>query len=110
MAVGVVAFLVGAILFRNLAQGLIGFAIIFGSTAEFWLGTSVVSIDEKQATLVRTGFSLSAESSGWMLSVLFGITGELGSRRLKRRERWTLSGACISGTVRTIEKVLRGRF
>ena len=57
-AAGILAFLIGAILFRNLLLGLVGFAIIFGSTAEFWLGTSF-SIDEKRAT-VRTGFSLSA--------------------------------------------------
>jgi len=58
LAVGLLAFLVGAILFRNIVLGLVGFAIIFGSTAEFWLGSSF-SIDEERATK-RTGLSLSA--------------------------------------------------
>ena len=48
LAVGLLAFLVGAILFRNIVLGLVGFAIIFGSTAEFWLGSSY-KIDEKGA-------------------------------------------------------------
>jgi len=56
-AAGILAFGVGAFLFRNPVLGVVGFAIIFGSTAEFWLGTSF-SIDEKKAT-VRTGISVS---------------------------------------------------
>ena len=56
-AVGLLAFGLGTLLFRNVLVGAIGFAIIIGSTAEFWLGSSF-SIDEKGAT-VRTGFSLS---------------------------------------------------
>lgn len=55
--VGILAFLIGTILFKNVLVGLIGFAIIIGSTAEYWLGSSF-SIDEKGAT-ARTGFSLS---------------------------------------------------
>jgi len=58
LAAGLLAFCVGAILFRNTLLGLVGFAIIFGSTAEFWLGTTF-TLDEKRAT-VRTGFSLTA--------------------------------------------------
>jgi hypothetical protein len=57
-AAGVLAFLIGLFLFKNLLLGFVGFAIIFGSTAEFWLGTSF-SIDRKGAS-ARTGFSISA--------------------------------------------------
>jgi hypothetical protein len=57
-AAGVLAFSVGALVFKNPLLGIVGFAIIFGSTAEFWLG-SAFSIDEKGAS-VRTGFSISA--------------------------------------------------
>jgi len=57
VAAGVAAFLIGEFLFKNIALGLIGFAIIFGSTAEFWLG-SVFTLDEKKAS-VRTGASYS---------------------------------------------------
>jgi len=57
-AVGILAFLVGTLVFKNPLLGLVGFAIIFGSTAEYWLGTTF-SIDQKGAT-VRTGFSISA--------------------------------------------------
>ena len=57
-AAGILAFGIGTILFRNPVLGLLGFAIIFGSTAEFWLGSSF-SLSQKGAT-VRTGFSLSA--------------------------------------------------
>lgn len=56
-AVAILAFLVGALVFRNVVLGCVGFAIILGSTAEFWLGTSF-SVDDKKAT-VRTGFSTS---------------------------------------------------
>jgi len=58
VAVAVLAFLAGTIVFRNLYLGVVGFAIIFGSTAEFWLGTSF-SVDEERAT-VRTGLSVTA--------------------------------------------------
>jgi len=57
IAVAIAAFLIGALLFKNITLGLIGFAIIFGSTAEFWLG-SLFTIDEKGAS-VRTGLSYS---------------------------------------------------
>ena len=57
-AVGILAFLAGQFLFGNPLMGLVGFAIIFGSTAEFWLGTSF-SLDEKGATM-KTGFNISA--------------------------------------------------
>ena len=57
VAVAIVAFLVGILLFKNITLGLIGFAIIFGSTAEFWLG-SQFKIDEKGVS-VRTGASFS---------------------------------------------------
>lgn len=57
-ASGIAAFVAGRYLFGNFALGVVGFAIIFGSTAEFWLGT-VFSVDEKRAS-VRTGLSISA--------------------------------------------------
>ncbi len=57
VAVGITAFLIGVTVFKNIPLGLIGFAIIFGSTAEFWLG-SLFRIDSKGAS-VRTGFSYS---------------------------------------------------
>ena len=57
VAAGVAAFLIGEIVFKNFTLGLIGFAIIFGSTAEYWLG-SVFQLDEKKAS-VRTGASYS---------------------------------------------------
>ena len=52
------AFALGVFLFKNPLLGIIGFAMMFGSTAEFWLG-STFSIDDKRAT-ARTGFSFSA--------------------------------------------------
>jgi hypothetical protein len=58
VAVGIAAFLIGAVLFRNVLLGVIGFAIIFGSTAEFWLG-SLFTIDAKGAS-VKTGLSITA--------------------------------------------------
>ena len=70
---GLVAFLVGAILFKNIVLGLVGFAIIFGSTAEFWLGTSF-SIDQKGAT-VRTGFSPTAIEWGNVKRVIRDSNG-----------------------------------
>ena len=56
-AAGIVAFVIGVALFRNFVLGVVGFAIIFGSTAAFWLGT-IFAVDEKRAS-VRTGFSFS---------------------------------------------------
>jgi hypothetical protein len=50
------ALLVGWVVFRSPALGFAGFAIILGSTAEFWLGTTF-AIDAKGARS-RTGFSL----------------------------------------------------
>ncbi len=57
-AVGILAFVVGAVVFRNLALGVVGFAIIFGSTAEYWFGSSF-SVDRERAS-VRTVFSVTA--------------------------------------------------
>jgi len=54
----VAAFAIGTFLFRNVPLGIIGFAIILGSTAEFWLGTQF-TVDEKGAS-VRTGLNLTA--------------------------------------------------
>ena len=51
------AFVLGVVLFRNFVFGVIGFAIVALSTAEYWLGTSFW-IDEKSAN-ARTGFSVS---------------------------------------------------
>lgn len=56
--VAILAFAVGTFLFKNPLLGLIGFAMMFGSTAEYWLGSSY-SVDDKRATM-RTGFSYSA--------------------------------------------------
>jgi len=53
----ILAFGVGTFLFKDIYLGLIGFAIIFGSTAEFWLGTAF-RIDDAGAT-ARTGLSIS---------------------------------------------------
>src|SRR4051812_34716888 len=53
----VAIFALGFWLFNNVLLGLLGFAIIVGSTAEFWLGTSY-KVDKDSAS-VRCGFSYS---------------------------------------------------
>ncbi len=58
VVVALLAFALGVFLFKNPLLGIIGFAMMFGSTAEFWLGSSF-SVDDKRAT-ARTGFSYSA--------------------------------------------------
>ena len=58
VAVALLAFALGAFVFRNPLLGLLGFAMMFGSTAEYWLGSSY-SVDEKCATM-RTGLSFSS--------------------------------------------------
>jgi len=50
------AMVLGWLVFRSPAMGIVGFAIIFGSTAEYWLGATY-KVDEKGAS-ARTGFSL----------------------------------------------------
>ncbi len=57
-SVALVAGVVGILFFRNLLLGFAGFAMILGSTAEFWLGSSY-SIDEKEARS-RVGASVSS--------------------------------------------------
>lgn len=57
VAVAIAAFLIGTIIFKNIVLGAIGFAIIFGSTAEFWLG-SLFNVDAEGAS-VKTGVSVS---------------------------------------------------
>lgn len=59
--VAVVALVLGFALFRNVLLGLLGFAIILGSTAEFWLG-SLYRLDEKGVS-ARVG--LSTTSMAW---------------------------------------------
>ena len=59
--VAVVALFLGYALFRNVLLGLLGFAIILGSTAEFWLG-SHYRLDEKGVS-ARVG--LSTTSMAW---------------------------------------------
>jgi hypothetical protein len=48
----------GILIFRNVLFGVAGFAIILGSTAEFWMGTSF-RLDAKGATS-RTGLSVTS--------------------------------------------------
>ena len=67
------AFVVGTFLFRNVGLGVVGFAIISGSTAEFWLGTSF-QIDKKGAT-VRTGLSVAVIDWSDVKRVLFDANG-----------------------------------
>lgn len=57
IAAAVLALVLGWMVFRSPALGFAGFAIILGSTAEFWLGTTF-TIDQKGAKS-RTGFSVS---------------------------------------------------
>lgn len=55
-ACAVFAALLGGVVFHSLMLAIVGTAIIFGSTAEYWLGSSFV-IDRK-GVRSRTGFSL----------------------------------------------------
>ncbi len=55
LVIALVAFGAGVSLFENLLLGLLGFAIIVGSTAEYWLGTAY-RVDAKGASS-RCGLS-----------------------------------------------------
>ena len=57
LVAAVAVFAAGMLLFHSILPGLLGFAIIVGSTAEFWLGTSY-KLDKDSAS-VRCGFSYS---------------------------------------------------
>ena len=54
----IAALLLGVLLLKQALPGAIGFAIILGSTAEYWLGTSY-KVDSKGAS-ARTGLSVTA--------------------------------------------------
>jgi len=58
LAVAIVAFILGYVLFKNLVFGLLGFAIILFTTVEYWLGVSY-KLDEKGAS-ARCGASLTS--------------------------------------------------
>jgi hypothetical protein len=58
LAAAVVAFAAGTLLLKQPVFGLIGFAIILGSTADYWLGTSY-RLDETGASS-RCGLSVSS--------------------------------------------------
>lgn len=55
-AIGLGAFAVGTLAFGGLTMGVVGALIVFGSCAEYWLG-SRYSINEKGATR-QVGFSI----------------------------------------------------
>jgi hypothetical protein len=54
----ILAFVAGYLLFNNVLLGALGFAIILGSTAEYWLGTSY-KVDQRGAT-ARCGLSVTS--------------------------------------------------
>jgi len=58
LAVAILAFALGYLLFRNVVFGLVGFAIILLATAEFWLGISY-KVDSKGVSS-RVGLSLTS--------------------------------------------------
>src|SRR5580704_1332268 len=57
-AVGLAAGAIGIFLFRNVLLSALGIAMILGSTAEYWLGTSY-KLDSRHAQ-AKVGFSVAA--------------------------------------------------
>lgn len=73
LAAAILAMILGCVVYGKPLLGVIGFAIILGSTMEFWLGSSY-KLDSKGATS-RTGTSVSHIEWGNVRKVIVGTSG-----------------------------------
>ena len=71
-AVATVGAVIGILEFHSALMGMLAFAMILGSTAEYWLGCSY-KVDERQAT-ARVGPSLTAMEWQNVRRVVIGPT------------------------------------
>jgi hypothetical protein len=109
LAIAVIAFALGLLLFKNVLFGAVGFAIILGTTAEYWLGVSykldskgasarcVVSLtsldwtDVKRAIATDEGIKLSPLDSAGRMDTFRGVFLRYGTQRDRVTEtvrRW----------------------